>query len=170
MRPRSGSAILTTTTTTTTTKRLGSQVAGAPRALFQCTVLCFVASPLLRVLQYGMGPRLCHVGNKQSFAVLVIDPLHNLVLGLALEILLCKWRRKGFPIGSILALYRLYERELRLESSFKIWWDVWLIFDGPERVVFLQGLSLVDPEFTWDMLGAWYCMVACCTSSLEEMD
>ena len=77
---------------------------------------------------------------------------------------------RDFPIGSILALYRLYERELRLESSFKIWWDVWLIFDGPERVVFLQGLSLVDPEFTWDMLGAWYCMVACCTSSLEEMD
>ena len=67
------------TTTTTTTKRLGSRVAGAPRTLFQCTVFCFVASPLLRVLQYGMGPRLCHVGNKQSFAVLVMrtGPAHT---------------------------------------------------------------------------------------------
>ena len=78
------------------------------------------------------------------------------VLDMALELLLRRWRHRGIPLSSTMSLYRLYERELRLESSFRIWWDMWCLFDGAARVAFLQGVfSLVDPDFAWDMLGVW---------------
>ena len=88
-----------------------------------------------------MGLRLRHVGNKQARTAYAIDPLHKLVLDMALELLLRRWRHRGIPLSSTMSLYRVYERELRLESSFRIWWDMWCLFDGAARVAFLQGVS-----------------------------
>ena len=117
-----------------------------------------------------MVTRLRRVGSKQVRTASVLDPLHKLVLDTALELLLRRWRHRGLPHSSIMSLYRLYGRELCLESSFCIWWDMWCLFDEAERVVFLQGISLVDQEFAWDMLGVWYRMVANNVYSLEELD
>ena len=118
-----------------------------------------------------MGPsnRPSHGCNKtvEDFS---IDPTHKLVLDAALEVQLRRWRRMCIPLGSVMDLFRLYSRELSRESAFCIWWNMWSLFGGDDRVDFLQQISLADPTFPSHMLEAWYRYVAGSGDSLDSLD
>ena len=98
------------------------------------------------------------------------DVTHRTVQAVTLQLLLARWREQGLPIGSVMALYHLYTRDMDHTSAFSIWWDMWRLLRGRKQLEMLKGISLVDPDFVEDMLLTWYRSTECFGSALEDLD
>ena len=109
-----------------------------------------------------------HGANKVSRVDYLPDALHRTILQVTLEIKLRHWRSLDLPMGSIMSLLRSYERSMSKDSSFVNWWNMWAVFGPADRQEMLQRISLVFPDFTYNMLGHWYRHSVC--SQMEAMD
>ena len=54
------------------------------------------------------------------------------------------------------------------DSSFVNWWNMWAVFGPADRQEMLRRISLVFPDFAYNMLGHWYRHSVC--SHMETMD
>ena len=110
-----------------------------------------------------------HGSNKVPRNADMDDALHKLVLDSALEQLLHKWREVlQLPQIARLSLFTTYIRAWKPCSAFCIWSEAWEILPGPQRLQMYKDVSLVFPDFAYDMLHVVYAVS--CRGPLGSMD
>ncbi|CAE7941314.1 Pol, partial [Symbiodinium necroappetens] len=124
-----------------------------------CLFLLRGCRKALHAMACDMAMLLCapHGSNKVPRNADMADALHKFVLDTALEQLLHKWREVlQLPQIARLSLFTTYARAWKPCSAFCIWSEAWEILPGPQRLQMYKDVSLVFPDFAYDMLHVVY--------------